>query len=413
MLETHKHAQSCSPELAAVRQLVNGAMQREAGEAPVVPSWETLDLEAVETVIVRHRLTISLADALPELGAPEALYGRIQERAETQRLLAMPMLAAVREVTTALHDAGIRCMAFKGTALAMQTTGDPLARGTGDVDLLIAPDCLSDALVALASVGFHPVSGIGRHLPADLNSWAGRYARWGDYEVAVQRGRLFIDLHWAPTDVRSLLPDFDRLWTARENLVLSGTTIPTFGVEHALIHACCNAAKDQWLSLRTLVDIERLARLREERQSRSASAARPDDDSINQHPAVLFSALITHHCIGGAASGRLAAEVANGADTQTGRIGRQLQRCLATANSAQSIGDKVPDTAAWYLGLWRQNRLVARTVDDRLRSLAVHLLPTSTCFDQDTGASFSIPTALWRRLRRVTTLARGGSGESG
>jgi len=409
MPNTVSHSHGCSPDLAVVRQLVSGALQLEAGETPTVPDWDACELEAVSALIARHRLAISLTNALPRLDAPDTLFTTVNQRAKTEQLLTMPLLAAVREVIEAMQQAGIRCLIFKGIALAMQTTGNPLARGTGDIDVLIAPETLSDGLKVLGKLGFQPPASVPRRLPSALDSWAGRYARWADYEVTIKRGNVFIDLHWAPTDVRSLLPDFDRLWAMREEVVISGSKIPTFAAEHALIHACCHAAKDQWQSLRSLIDIERLARQRELAGPAARLTPRSDGESVHAHPAVLFSALVTHGCISGVASRRLTDETLGGKTMLSASTMRRQQRCLAAATRAQSVNGLTRDTAAWYLALWRQSRLVSRTTEDRLRDLAMHVLPPVACFDQRTGTTRSFPAAIGQRIRRVLTLARSRS----
>jgi hypothetical protein len=398
---------SREPEPGLIRELIAGALELEAGRDAPHPEWRGRNPDRVSAAISAHRLDNVLAGALPRLGAPATVCQTASQRAETNRLRAMPLLAAARDVVRALGDAGIRALVFKGLALAAQTTGDPLGRGVGDLDLLVAPESLPDALAVLGRLGFRPPENMPRRLPAQLDSWAGRYARYGDYEVTLRCGTVYLDLHWAPTDVRSALPTFERLWDARVEVLLSGQLVPTFGLEHALIHACCHAAKDQWRLIRSLVDIERLARLRDSR----AADVRPTG-LIRRHPAVHRSALVTHACTGGDASRRLAAEalgrrMADGAERALDAAeARQLRRCLAIAERAQSASSEDMDSAAWYLGLWRQSRMVNRTADDWLRDLAVHLLPPVACFDPVSGKARTLHAALWQRLRRVAALAR-------
>jgi len=400
------------PERSLIRELIAGALAFEAGRDAPQPEWRGQDPERVSAAISAHRLDNVLAEALPRLGAPDAVSQTARDRAETNRLRAMPLLAAVRDLIRALGAANIPALAIKGLALAVQTTGDPLGRGAGDIDLLSAPETLPGALSVLGRLGFCPPGNLPRRLPAHLDSWAGRYAVWGDYEVTLRRGHVHVDLHWAPTDVRSALPAFEHLWDARMEVLLSGQPAPTFGLEHALIHACCHAAKDQWRLIRSLVDIERLARLRKAHAPQSQSQSQSPPSLIRGHPAVHRSALVTHACTGGGASRRLAAEAWGRPEPDSAERAldagetRHLRRCLTIAERAQSAGDDEMDSAAWYLGLWRQSRMVNRTADDWLRDLAVHLLPPVACFDPRSGAVRTPHAALWQRLRRIAALAR-------
>ncbi len=112
------------------------------------------------------------------------------------------------------------------------------------------------AVALLRQVGFAPSLGPSAH--ADASPY-GRYSRWVDYELSLNRqrphGREWIDLHWWLSCVNGGLPSFAEAYRRRQILLINQVPVAT-----AFLHACAHAAKDNWLCLRNLVDIERLSR---------------------------------------------------------------------------------------------------------------------------------------------------------
>jgi hypothetical protein len=89
-------------------------------------------------------------------------------------LRAMLFEGLTRRAAQQLEDAGIPALPLKGTTLADSAHGEPSARTSGDIDLLVARRQLADAVTALADLGYEPDPGEPRsavHVvlkPADL-----------------------------------------------------------------------------------------------------------------------------------------------------------------------------------------------------------------------------------------------------
>jgi len=101
---------------------------------------------------------------LDALGQPgDALS--LEQRAELMRATrteAMDVAVHAREqgqVLDALASRGIRPVLFKGENLARAAWPDPALRPAGDIDLLLEPDLLEEAVSALAAKGYRPVPG--------------------------------------------------------------------------------------------------------------------------------------------------------------------------------------------------------------------------------------------------------------
>ena len=342
-----------------------------------------VDPQALWAAIRRHRLEIVLAPWHDRLGWPQPLPQELVERARHQRLAALPLLAGAIEVLEALAVARVRALLIKGPALALQTTGDATARGRGDLDVLVDPCQLQLAIVTLEGLGFRRLPGMA---PLDLSSSWGRYARWVGYELSLQRGPLLLDLHWDLGPLRSSLPAFETLWQQRELLTYQGRRLATLGRRHSFLHSCDHGVKDRWISLRSLVDIERLARLLSE----------DDRQALGRYKAVRLSALVAHNVTRSPwleAWGQIAPD----------RSGR---RALAVARWSQ--GQTVDDRGrlAWHplgrLADWRHALLLARTPADWIRTTASFVLLPGSFNDPKTGMDLSLPAALVQRLGRIS-----------
>ena len=247
------------PRLAVARPALLRALRHVlapdggASTCPGAPQDPTGLLEAVR----RHRLAIVLAPHTDALGWPEETAALVRQEARRQQLAALPLMATALEAQAALQAAGLRALLLKGPALALQTTGQAWSRGGGDVDLLVAPTDLPAAVAVLAELGFRGPPG---HFPRDLGSFWGRYARWASHELSLWReGSPWLDLHWALCTPRARLPGFEALWREREVVTLNGRSVPTLSRRHAFLHGCLHAASDQWMDLRHLLDLARLA----------------------------------------------------------------------------------------------------------------------------------------------------------
>ena len=191
---------------------------------------------------------------LPEL-APA-----LQALARQDAMAAMALASLTREMAALFEQAAMPMLVIKGIPLALQTTGSLTSRGRGDLDLLVDSKRLPEAVALLESAGFSRCPG---QFPRQLDSVWGRYSRWAGYEFSLARqgpaGLQWIDLHWALSNVRAPLPSFALAWHCGEQLDLNGQPVRTLSRLHAFQHACAHAAKDEWMCLRNLIDIDRLA----------------------------------------------------------------------------------------------------------------------------------------------------------
>jgi len=162
------------------------------------------------------------------------------------RLRALAIAAELVRSARALQAAGVAALAFKGAALAVQAYGDPLARRSDDVDLLVAPASRVAAVAALVGAGYTVVDG-------DVNGG-------GDIQLQAATGT-YLDLHSAlGSPVSRCDLDFDGLWARREEVRVERETIATLGRGDTVTLLAAEATKHGWIRLEWVAAIDALAR---------------------------------------------------------------------------------------------------------------------------------------------------------
>ena len=386
--------------LEATKGLVRLVLQREREghrDAPAysdqVPAFlqhqlDGVPREALLASIRRHRLACVMhgdplvAGLLPELALT------IQALARQETMAAMALASLTREMAALFEHAAIPMLVIKGIPLALQTTGSLTARGRGDLDLLVEPNRLPEAVALLEAAGFSRPPG---HFPRQLNSVWGRCSRWSGYELALVRQEptvLWIDLHWALSHVRAPLPNFALAWHCGEQLDLNGQTVTTLSRPHAFQHACAHAAKDQWMCLRNLIDIDRLAE----------QITGKDLSTLSHQPMVCWSCVVTHAVTRNMALRPL---MRRGTSGSTKALAKATQAQLMPWRCSQGSGPWTP--RRWASMVWRL-LVLSRDARDWFRTLLFFTLLPAAFSDPETGedrglAGFLLARISWLRQR--------------
>jgi len=140
-----------APYAAAARDALALALGREA-RASSPEAWSR-----VADVAIRERLgVIAWLRSAPTLraAAPADVVARFRAHAIDQALRQRARLDAVRPALEALADAGVRVQLHKGMAVAVQLHGDPFARPSTDVDLVVAQAHRAAAARVLEELGW-------------------------------------------------------------------------------------------------------------------------------------------------------------------------------------------------------------------------------------------------------------------
>jgi hypothetical protein len=242
------------PAVRRVRAWVRGSLRLEAGLSwdaePATEAGGDL-LEAVR----RHRVAELVGAHAAEVGIPAGLAEQIGQLRTANRRALMVQILEIDRVQRLFEQADLDCLVIKGPALAVQSAGDPAARGAGDVDLLVSPDTVGDAHRLLIANGW--ALRVGSEVTP--GTWAWKHVL-GSFNAFTYDGPgSTVDLHWRLDPTLDALPRFDEVWKRREIVDLGSVLVPTLGRADLLAHTSLHTAKDSWRWMRSLVDVHRLA----------------------------------------------------------------------------------------------------------------------------------------------------------
>jgi hypothetical protein len=147
-----------------------------------------------------------------------------------------------------LQDHGIRAIAFKGPALAIQLFGKASLRQCRDLDIVVAEDDVSKALKVLYSSGYRlDAAYVGRADALETDK---------HLLLVKNESSVNLELHWAIALPYLHLPlRFDTLWDQREEVAVFGTTVAVPSKTDLLIMLCVHGSSHYWTSLKWVCDI--------------------------------------------------------------------------------------------------------------------------------------------------------------
>lgn len=242
----------------ALRSVLRVEQGIEESVCPVTAPEDSVALgPALVRAASRHRVEQVLAPSSRALGLAPEIVEALQLGQRRAQFEAMALVADTVAIVDALTSAGVRHLVLKGAALAVQTTGSAVSRGPGDVDVLVAPESVADAVEALVDSGlwfdhaFCPPPG-SPLFPAVQRT---------QMESVLWLGKREVDLHWRLDVPRAALNwSFAELMDGAQVVPLASTSVSTLSPLHASVFSAAHGARDAWSSLRALVDHVRLVR---------------------------------------------------------------------------------------------------------------------------------------------------------
>lgn len=190
--------------------------------------------------IVRHELAFAACASIEGSGIPTAgIPDVLRAAAHRQAIRSMAVSASATRAAALLDEAGVRSLAIKGPALAVQTTGSWLGRGSADIDVLISP-----ADGARADEAFR---GAGCWSRAGYDGPPGRWERYHRGERVYLGLPATIDLHWrVDSGPGYFSASFDDLWSRREPVEHDGLDVQSLDRVDALLVTAEHGAKERW-----------------------------------------------------------------------------------------------------------------------------------------------------------------------
>lgn len=370
---------------AAVRRTrawVRGALRLEAGQDWVPePTAEPVP-ELVEAVR-RHRVAELVGAHATGLGVPAEVTDQLDALRSDGRRALMVQLLEIERVHRLLEDAGLDCLVIKGPALAVQSAGDPAARGSGDIDLLVSPDRVEEAHRLLIANGWAQRRGT----EVTPGTWAWAHTLRSFNAFTYDGPGSTIDLHWRLDPTLDALPGFDQLWERREIVDLGGILAPSLGRGDVLAHTCLHTAKDSWRWMRSLVDVHRLA-------ARPETWAR-DRDAEPLRRLEISTLAVTRSVVG--LPPTVPADVLSRLDRVPASV---LTRALAAQD--RPVYAAYPFPGVESLRLMRYMVAASSTPRDLAHSAVSTALPVKAVVGIEARTAWTgVPLTLWYRLRRI------------
>ena len=207
--------------------------------------------------VLRHRVAEVLEPHVDALNMPAEVAQSVRDLLRHNRPGLLVQRLELARLAELLID--VDWLSVKGPVLALQTTGNPASRGGGDIDILVRTADVESIFRQLTDRGWR-VRPVGSAMPG---TWAWRHVLNTTYEMTFDGPHSTVDLHWRLGPTHHGLPDFDALWARREQVHVGDLALEAMSPSDTFVHSCHHAAKDRWRSLRSLVDVHRLARNRE------------------------------------------------------------------------------------------------------------------------------------------------------
>lgn len=235
-----------------VQNCMNAALRAEVGLQAVQPNPELTAADLPWTVQMGLQpLLSSQSAALNPSAEAHARLGQRRRFDMTRQLMQAHTTQALQQE---FLEAGIQVLAYKGTALSLQTTQSLTGRAPGDVDLLIRRHDVGQANELLINRGWTPDP---QKLPA-----VGQRGWWATQRLTCEstyRGTgPSVDLHWRldPTR-RNYNASFDELWERRLLVSGGGVELTTLGEMDSLLLTAVHGTRERWMFWRQIVDATR------------------------------------------------------------------------------------------------------------------------------------------------------------
>jgi hypothetical protein len=249
-----RHELKISPEfdlllLCARRTLSGNRVQRALELLDQPLNWSLLvdkaELQGVFPLLYWH-LTKSLAVDLPR-----ELRQDLDQRFRAKVARSLLLLRDLASTVELLGNCGIAAIPFKGPVLAESVYGHAALRECVDLDILVRPGDVPEAIRTLVSAGYSAPNILR---PARQKAFV---ARQYEFALLTPAGTL-VELQWriVPRYFSLALPD--QLWGRIQSQNVAGRKFKSLSWEDTLLLLCFHGGKHGWAKLIWLADVAEL-----------------------------------------------------------------------------------------------------------------------------------------------------------
>jgi len=230
------------------------ASREELAKKIAAPLSQDLDWDFLIRVCYRNavfplvftNLLKAAPNALPD-EVRSMVSDALKHRTETNMFLTSQLFRILRT----FESANIPLLPFKGALLSIQAYGDPALRMYGDLDLLVQPKHLNEAIQLLQKSGYKPVTSVSW---LQKSNWY--ISRQKDVHFVDDSGQTVLELHWKLSGSHFGLPkEMNRLWDRLESIRLAGSDVPNLSFNDLLIYLCLHGSRHSWERFGWICDV--------------------------------------------------------------------------------------------------------------------------------------------------------------
>ncbi len=240
---------------------VTAAVARYRGfEAPEPEGLATLNPARLFDVASRHKAAAVTQAVLTSgvFGPPNELLTEpwaqeFRKQAASRRAVQSWILEEGAAVLEEFHREGIRALAVKGPALALQLWGNPHEREFRDLDILVPIENFASAVKLMLARGF--VIPDNKIHGRDFDSWLKRAMKLRHMAFRKKGLPVFIELHGRSRESLSTAPfGFDEAWETSVLVQGSGFSCRTLEPGRHALYVLIHGAEHSWCQLHWVID---------------------------------------------------------------------------------------------------------------------------------------------------------------
>ncbi|RPA66613.1 hypothetical protein EF405_20215 [Cyclobacteriaceae bacterium YHN15] len=214
------------------------------------------DWQKVMDLCYLHRIRMLVYRILLQLELDESIHDQMKQESYGMVQESFTLVHEFKQVVEVLSEAGITVIPYKGAVFTQQFFGDLISRESSDIDLIIEPSHIKQAVQILKERGYQVPEvknqeNFGKDFFEKFKEMDMRKPRPGTYPFLVE-------MHWSITETvldmdPSINSDIHRIGGVEK---IAGTEFSVLEKnQHFLYVIVHHAIKDGFLSLREVVDI--------------------------------------------------------------------------------------------------------------------------------------------------------------